>query len=140
MLKAQAKTTISTTCIISFVSLLSFQTLQGGSSNSRSTATSTSSQQAAATLSHPPKPVSTSPRSSDVLQCPPLDSVYARPSGPCLAPLNKEILLSSPPHLLADERYMQTKLRSIAPSEEENAVSFQVKEACGLIEKFTSLV
>lgn len=37
-----------------------------------------------------------------------------------------QALTSLPPHLLADERYMQTKLRRIAPSKEENAVSLLV--------------
>lgn len=35
-----------------------------------------------------------------------------------------QALVSLPPHLLADERYMQTKLKHIVPSKEENDVSF----------------
>nr|CDS25806.2 zinc finger rna binding protein [Hymenolepis microstoma] len=46
---------------------------------------------------------------------------FARPSGPCMvASSDLQTLISLPPHLLADERYMQTKLKHILPSKEEN--------------------
>ncbi|KAM7534383.1 hypothetical protein Aperf_G00000107596 [Anoplocephala perfoliata] len=48
---------------------------------------------------------------------------FARPPAPCVSPsVSMPPLISLPPHLLADERYMQTKLRHIAPSKEENAL------------------
>ncbi|KAL5104091.1 Zinc finger RNA-binding protein [Taenia crassiceps] len=52
----------------------------------------------------------------------PTVSGFARPPGPCVPPAGLQALVSLPPHVLADERYMQTKLRGIAPSEEENTL------------------
>ncbi|KAL5961137.1 Zinc finger RNA-binding protein [Taenia solium] len=67
--------------------------------------------------------VSSSPSKSFLVgrpHFPPTGSGFARPPGPCVPPSGLQALVSLPPHALADERYMQTKLRCIAPSEEEN--------------------
>ncbi|VDO08770.1 unnamed protein product [Rodentolepis nana] len=48
---------------------------------------------------------------------------FARPPGPRMTSSpGLPTLISLPPHLLADERYMQTKLKHILPSKEENDV------------------
>ncbi|KAM3176953.1 hypothetical protein ACTXT7_005479 [Hymenolepis weldensis] len=47
-----------------------------------------------------------------------------------------QALISLPPHLLADERYMQTKLKHIVPSKEENDLMILAVDAvCGALQQ-----
>ncbi|VUZ44191.1 unnamed protein product [Hymenolepis diminuta] len=62
---------------------------------------------------------------------------FARPPGPCMtSPSTLQALVSLPPHLLADERYMQTKLKHIVPSKEENDLTIlAVETVCGALQQ-----
>ncbi|EUB55069.1 Zinc finger RNA-binding protein [Echinococcus granulosus] len=73
------------------------------------------------TCSISPSPIPSTSYFGGRSHVPPMGSTLARPPGPCVAPPGLQTPVSLPPHVLADERYMQTKLRRIAPSEEENA-------------------
>ncbi|CDS36366.1 zinc finger rna binding protein [Echinococcus multilocularis] len=74
------------------------------------------------TCSISPSPIPSTSYFGGRSHVPPMGSTLARPPGPCVAPPGLQTPVSLPPHVLADERYMQTKLRRIAPSEEENAL------------------